>query len=326
MTILLNKNGYEPFLDFLKAYAIIGVLLGHTIPYLDETGYSLWYGMQVPLFVLIQTFHVFKKETYQLNIPKIVKRVLLPYVLIQILPLWYFIYKGIRFADIIGYYTNGGGIGPGSYYPWIYLQLAFILPFVKPLCEKTSSSYMFIVFVVICEGLEILTSLLHISDGLYRLLSIRYIFLIYLGWIWVKKGIVLNTKTVLLSLFSMATIIYFEYFYKATEPWFYDTAWRTHRWPCYYYVSILLCGILYWVYNLTKTNPLVLSITKILSKCSYEIFLVQMVAIPFLPPLSFVHDELLQHVLKIIFIFIISIIGGFYFNKYYNILLENIKK
>ena len=183
MTILLNKNGYEPFLDFLKAYAIIGVLLGHTIPYLDETGYSLWYGMQVPLFVLIQTFHVFKKETYQLNIPKIVKRVLLPYVLIQILPLWYFIYKGIRFADIIGYYTNGGGIGPGSYYPWIYLQLAFILSFVKPLFEKTSSSYMFIVFVVICEGLEILTSLLHISDGLYRLLSIRYTFLIYLRWI-----------------------------------------------------------------------------------------------------------------------------------------------
>ena len=70
--------------------------------------------------------------------------------------------------------------------------------------------------------------------------------------------------------------------------------------------------------------PLVLSITKILSKCSYEIFLVQMVAIPFLPPLSFVHDELLQHVLKIIFIFIISIIGGFYFNKCYNILLKNI--
>ena len=183
---------------------------------------------------------------------------------------------------------------------------------------------MFIVFVVICEGLEILTSLLHISDGLYRLLSIRYIFLIYLGWIWVKKGIVLNTKTVLLSLFSMATIIYFEYFYKVTEPWFYDTAWRTHRWPCYYYVSILLCGILYWVYNITKSNPLVLSITKILSKCFYEIFLVQMVAIPFLPPLSFVHDELLQHVLKIIFIFIISIIGGFYFNKCYNILLKNI--
>lgn len=185
---------------------------------------------------------------------------------------------------------------------------------------------MIIMSIIICEGLEILTSLLHISDGLYRLLSIRYFFLIYLGWIWVKKGIVLNTKTVLLSLFSMATIIYFEYFYKATEPWFYDTAWRTHRWPCYYYVSILLCGILYWVYHLTKSNPLVLSITKILSKCSYEIFLVQMVAIPFLPPLSFVHDELLQHVLKIIFIFIISIVGGFYFNKYYNILLENIKK
>lgn len=180
--------------------------------------------------------------------------------------------------------------------------------------------------IVICESLEILTSLLHVSDSLYRLLSIRYSFLMCLGWGWVKKGIVLNTKTVLFSLFSMATIIYFEYFYKPTEPWFYDTAWRTHRWPCYYYVSTLLCGILYWVYHLTKSNPLVLSITKILSKCSYEIFLVQMVAIPFLPPVSFVHEKLLQFVFKEIFIFTISFVGGFYFNKYYNILLKNIKK
>lgn len=30
---------------------------------LFETGYSLWYGMQVPLFVLVQVFHAPKKES-----------------------------------------------------------------------------------------------------------------------------------------------------------------------------------------------------------------------------------------------------------------------
>ena len=69
--ITFNKSGYEPFFDFIKAYAILCVLMGHTIPFLKETGYSLWYGMQVPLFVLIQSFHALKKESF-FSIKKII--------------------------------------------------------------------------------------------------------------------------------------------------------------------------------------------------------------------------------------------------------------
>lgn len=87
--ITFNKSGYEPFFDFIKAYSILCVLMGHTIRFLKETGYSLWYGMQVPLFVLIQSFHALKKESYSFSIKKISKRIIYPFLLIQIIPTGY---------------------------------------------------------------------------------------------------------------------------------------------------------------------------------------------------------------------------------------------
>jgi len=62
-TVSFNKTGYDPFIDFIKAYAILCVLIGHTLPFTDYWGYGLWAGMQVPLFVLVQVFHGFKKDT-----------------------------------------------------------------------------------------------------------------------------------------------------------------------------------------------------------------------------------------------------------------------
>lgn len=82
--IELNKTGYEPFLDFLKAYAIICVLIGHTFPFLDKVGAPLWLEMQVPIFVLIQAFHVLKKPFSKLNFKKLFLRILLPYLIVLI--------------------------------------------------------------------------------------------------------------------------------------------------------------------------------------------------------------------------------------------------
>ena len=80
----LNKTGYDPFFTFMKGYAILCVLLAHAIPNPDATGYALWGGMQVPLFLLIQTFHSFKRKP-KLNLGKILKRAILPFLLIQML-------------------------------------------------------------------------------------------------------------------------------------------------------------------------------------------------------------------------------------------------
>lgn len=323
--ITFNKVGYDPFLDFIKAYAILAVLLGHTFPFLDETGYSLWYGMQVPLFILVQVFHVLKKENYKLNLNQLFKRVFVPFIAVQLVIFTAFIIKDGFSKNLLVNYAIGGGKGPGSYYPWLYAQLAIILPFVKPIFDKESKFKLAIVSIVVCESLEIISSLIGLPDSIHRLLAVRYLFLIYLGWLWVKEGVVLNAKTLLLSLVSMGAIIYFEYFYTPCEPWFYDTAWKTHRWPCYFYVSTLLCAILYWIYDNTKQLEIVVKSTKLLAKCSYEIFLIQMVMVPFLPQMGFIQNGALRFGVRFTTIWAFSIIGGYYFNIIYGKLIKKIK-
>lgn len=317
-TITFNKSGYEPFIDFIKAYAILCVLMGHTFPYLKASGYSLWYGMQVPLFVLVQVFHVLKKESYSFSVKKMLKRIVCPFLLIQIIPLSIEILKYGYSNNLIANCLIGGGYGPGAYYPWIYVQLAVLLLVVKPWFDRGTKKQNLIISLLICEGLEIISSIIGLPDSLYRILSIRYLFLIYLGWLWVKEGIVLNVKTIVLSLMSMGTIIYFDYCYTPTEPWFYDTAWRCHRWPCYFYVSTLFCGILYLIYNKTKGNSIVRYASKTLAKCSYEIFLIQMVIIPMMPHLDIIKNRIVCYGFRTALIFIISIVGGYYVNRFYN--------
>lgn len=82
--IQFNRTGYDPFIDFIKAYAIICVLIGHTLPVMN-LGYGLWAGMQVPLFILVQSFHFYKRDDTRLNIKKIFQRVVLPFVIIGLL-------------------------------------------------------------------------------------------------------------------------------------------------------------------------------------------------------------------------------------------------
>lgn len=85
--IYFNKYGYDPFIDFLKAYAIIMVVFTHCIPTSvhDHLLGCLWIDVQVPLFLLIQVFHAYKNEKIpEINIKKMAKRIVLPFAIIQI--------------------------------------------------------------------------------------------------------------------------------------------------------------------------------------------------------------------------------------------------
>jgi hypothetical protein len=109
--VLFKKDGYDPFIDFLKAYAIICVLMGHTFPFLQETGYALWYGMQVPIFILIQAFHVFKKDVVELNLKKIILRIFIPYFIILSAEYIILFIHGVSIKALIGSLLYGGGMG-----------------------------------------------------------------------------------------------------------------------------------------------------------------------------------------------------------------------
>ena len=66
---------------------------------------------------------------------------------------------------------------------------------------------------------------------------------------------------------------------------------------------------------------------KMLAKCSYEIFLVQMAVCVVFPSLDFIPNEGFRIATRIIFIFAFSILGGYLFNRYYKTLvLKRINK
>ena len=111
ITITFNKNGHDDFIDFIKAYAIICVLFGHTFIFLDQVGYALWAGMQVPLFVLVQSFHFFKKEKPSINLVKILKRVILPFFIVEVLS-FFVAYFAVGYScnELIDKFIRGGGV------------------------------------------------------------------------------------------------------------------------------------------------------------------------------------------------------------------------
>lgn len=320
--IKLNLNGYEPFLDFIKAYSIICVLIGHTFPYLHETGYNLWYGMQVPLFILVQTFHYYKRDDSKLNIKKLVTRIFIPFIIVQlVISLGCILFYNQSITEVSKAIIINGGIGPGGYYPWIYLQIALALPLARIVLKKCNKHLAAFLFVLLAELLEVSSSLVNLPDSLYRLLAFRYIFLLYLGWLWVKDGIMLNVKTLGLSLLSLGFIVFFTYYYKPFEPWVFDTSWNAHRWECYYYVSTLLCFILYQVYKYLSSLK---EIIRVIAKCSYEIFLAQMLILAILPDFNYFQFGGLNIAARMIFVFAFSIIFGLFFNKAYSKLSNNL--
>lgn len=317
LTIEFNTKGHDDFIDFIKAYAILCVLFGHTFGIaLDFIAYGVWAGMQVPLFILIQTFHSYKKDNVSFSIGKVFKRVLLPFFLIESLTFLIALIGGRDCKLLISSMLIGGGYGPGSYYPWIYLQIALLLPLFYWMLNKVNRTTALIVFLVICESFEILFSLVGIPNWIYRLFAVRYIFLIYLGWIWVKDGVKINVITILLSIISLIAIIYFEYYkYWCIDdsPWFVHAGFAFHHWPCYFFVANAFIALLYKLWRKVNVNSKIVKAIKILAASSYEIFLLQMSLIYLTPKkllVAFVGNKIASYVLFVVFIWTFSIMIG----------------
>lgn len=103
--LTFNKTGYDSFIDFLKAYSIICVVIAHILPseFYKYILFQVWGDMQVPMFVLIQVFHAYKKEVRpKINWSSLLKRIFLPFIAVQ--------------AIIVVFKTLTGGVFLGQVY------------------------------------------------------------------------------------------------------------------------------------------------------------------------------------------------------------------
>lgn len=150
MTIKMKRGGYEPLLDYLKGIAILLVLLNHGTSVFDgKLLYPLWVEQAVPIFFLVEAFQIYKKE--QIHYPKLSKlwhRILKPFLVIQSIFLIYTIgfgvYKGLDLSESLAHMLYSGGSGPGSYFIWVYIQMAILYPLMY---RVTTSKFAFWIFV-----------------------------------------------------------------------------------------------------------------------------------------------------------------------------------
>ncbi len=293
MEVKLNNAGYDPFIDFLKGLCILWVVLTHSVKYewKQLVGFPFWGAQAVPLFLLIQGYHYFKKETAPfINWKKVSKRIVLPFVIAQGIILasiiigYYFFHTG-RLTTPIVEWIRSGGDGPGSFYFWIYLQFVILLPCVGWLQRRISLPLWgwAIVFVVISELLEIGCSLMHISPEMYRLSAFRYVFLIYGGYLWAKEGIKLNWYTIMLSIVSIIAIYLLQYQHIMLEPIVYNSDWTYFHRFCYFFTIWLLA---YTMNMLFKTGGRFAKLFQALGKYSYDIYIFQMMVFYFFREIS----------------------------------------
>lgn len=239
--------------------------------------YSLWIYLAVPIFLLIQVFHSYKKNAPFPDLKKITCRIVKPYIYLQVLLFICgcikYLMTGMSLGDWIEMFCKSGGVGPGSYYIWIYLQFAFLLPVLYPLVQK---KYAYIYFVALSVLYEVVCSLFQIPEWLYRLLCFRYLYLFFLGYMWVKNGIVFNNKTFLLSILSAGLILYNRYIGIKCYPLFFNSEWLSDHWFMYFISWALIPWVFYMIYSKFKNSGFTHCIV-VIGKKSYELFLFQMI-------------------------------------------------
>ena len=318
--ILLNKEGYDPFINFLKGISIFFVVLTHCLPAQQYLLFSLWGSQAVPLFLLIQVFHAYKKGTPNKmsvsSLKKLYKRIVLPFLILLFVQSLLMLISGHEFIDIIKDAMFSGGIGPGSYYVWIYVQFFFLLWLLKSLFMHVSGGGLLILLTVISEAIEMFCIYTCIPDSLYRLLFFRYFFLIYLGYMWTIRGIALNRTTLFLSILSIFFIIMFNYININFEPFFFKTAWKTFHWICYFYTAHLFIFLLNKSYLILGEK--IKYIFCLMGKSSYEIFLLQMFVFTFfqIQWLSFIGNKYIMVMLSVLLTTSLSICPVLFYNHY----------
>lgn len=188
---MTDRNTHIDWIDGAKGVAILSVILLHSIPCLREVGWMLHVGQAVPVFIFITAYLISTRfESLRAyftleRLLKTIKKVFVPFILVLFLQ--------VSCLAIIGQCPSikciirDGGIGPGSYYVWLYLQSWIILPFVILLVRRIpirASALVMLLVSIFAEFAFVLIEDVKFVENVYRLMPVRYLMVLYLGCVW----------------------------------------------------------------------------------------------------------------------------------------------
>ncbi|MDD4781488.1 MAG: acyltransferase family protein [Tissierellia bacterium] len=276
------EKGVINYLNFIKGVCIILVILLHSIPY-AHWRISLagaWLDQAVPIFLFITaylTYYSFErgknfKIYFSINsFKKMINRIFFPFLFLIIIQL--------TILPIIGHQMPAkqvvmwGGVGPGSYYPWLYLQAWFFIPIIIYIVQKLSIVKSIIIVLGSAVLIECFLSFIDIHPNIYRLLFTRHIFILYLGCIMRKYEFKLSISTIVLGITSLFAILLLVYGGINLKPLF-TGYWVSQQWMTSFYPFLIFIIIRDIYKHIDKCK-----ITSLINKFgiySYEIFLTQM--------------------------------------------------
>lgn len=320
----MGKSGFvSKFtqINYIKGIASLSVVLLHCMPNYYIVS-PIWIGQAVPIFLFISAYLTYSsfergktlKDYYSKNsIVKLFNRIFKPFF--YVLALQIFIFYLFKNDFSIKGIILSGGIGPGSYYPWVYLQTWLFLPLIIKITDSFSLRSSFTIFLCICIILEVVTSLLSIHELIYRMTFYRYIFVLYLACIVQKFNIKINLSVIILALISITYSLIATYTNLNFEPIFFFSGWRSQTWISYFY-TVLVFLVLERLYILQSEN-LITKILVYLGNYSYEIFLCQMFIFSFLSlnNFSFIGNVYFENLLFIITATFLSVVPVIFYKK-----------
>ncbi len=309
-----NEIKRDLSIDFVKGIAALFVVLLHSMPN-NYTFSVAWASEAVPLFLFISawlTYGSFQNgKTMQIyysvgSFCKMFKRIFRPFLLMTIVQFCIFNCIKIGGGSITAIIA-GGGIGPGSYYPWLYFQAWIVLPLIIIIVDRLSWKKSMLLFIAICCALNILSSWIQVPDFIYRLAFYRYLFVLYLACMVRKYDVQLSGRVVFLGIISLFFLIFMTYTDINLEPFFFNQ-WRSCHWLGYFY-TVLCFMILRIIYNATHES-IGSKFFVLLGGFSYEVFLCQMFVFSFitLDTFSGIENMLLSQLVFIITTLILSIV------------------
>ena len=311
-----SRIGHDLSLDFVKGICILLVLVHHTTDtsFHQDSYFYIWGYPAVPLFLLIQVFQTYKSgyEKKGIGLGKTWNRAIFPFIIAEafVYVCYFALHPYCSWSERFLGSLYWGGKGPGCYYPWIYIQFAILLPLLRPIFRQFSRTHITAFFLCLSIGIELACSMFHVSEWLYRLLFFRYVFLIYLGYEMVERGVALNALTVLLSIVSVVLIYFFEVKDVDWSPWFYySESWKSFHWICYFYISYPLLFFLCKVFYKLPVNGILENTICKLGRHSYAIYIFQLFY--FVNLASFVRDALTLLDNPTLFVFLYIIISVF---------------
>lgn len=244
-------------LDWIKGVSIFCIIINHTdllgrgIP-VSHILNCLIVAMAVPMFMMVSGYDMMNAQInngenagggYCIGVLKHqILKIIPSYTLIFLMEMICLFesgqFKNLDWKYFVFSYVIGGG-GPGGYYVPIMIQLFLVMPIMISVIRKRPVWGVLSIFIINAL-FEFIINIVPFRAGIYRLIIVRYLFLLAMGaFLRVMKGKKLQARYLFLSLVIGLTYICVTNYFRlsdGTYTWSLFKYWQSTAFPVAFYI------------------------------------------------------------------------------------------